>query len=103
MALAERLIGKGFDIRIHDSYVKLSQLLGKNREFIEREIPHLDRLLVEAPLQALLEAELIVVGHADAATRALIAEHAAGRHIIDLAGHADLRAAPAASYEGICW
>ncbi len=103
VALAERLIGKGFDIRIHDSYVKLSQLLGKNREFIEREIPHLDRLLVEAPLQALLEAELIVVGHADAATRALIAEHAAGRHIIDLAGHADLRAAPAASYEGICW
>lgn len=102
VVLAERLIGKGFDIRIHDSYVKLSQLLGKNREFIEREIPHLDRLLVAQPLDALREAELVVVGHADAATRALIVAHAEGKHIIDLAGHADLRA-PGVSYEGICW
>jgi GDP-mannose 6-dehydrogenase len=102
VVLAERLIGKGFSIRIHDSYVKLSQLLGKNREFIEREIPHLDRLLVAQPLDALREAELVIVGHADAATRALIVAHAEGRHIIDLAGHADLRA-PGVSYEGICW
>lgn len=102
VVLAERLIGKGFNIRIHDSYVKLSQLLGKNREFIEREIPHLDRLLVAQPLDALREAELVIVGHADAATRALIVAHAKGKHIIDLAGHGDLRA-PGVSYEGICW
>ncbi len=102
--LAERLIGKGFDLRIHDAYVKLSQLLGKNREFIEREIPHLDRLLVEQPQQALVDARVVVVGHADANTRALIASWAQGegRRVIDLSGYADLRDG-ASCYEGICW
>ena len=104
--LAERLIGKGFDLRIHDPYVKLSQLLGKNREFIEREIPHLDRLLVEQPQQALAEAQVVVVGHADAATRAFVAIWAAqgsGRRVIDLSGYADLRVVAPLAYEGICW
>lgn len=106
--LAERLIGKGFPIRIHDSYVKLSQLLGKNREFIEREIPHLDRLLVEQPQQALDEAELVIVGHADAETRARIAQSALarGQRVVDLAGYAELRALAESRpelYEGICW
>ncbi len=100
--LAERLIGKGFELAIYDGHVKLSRLLGKNREFIDREIPHLDRLLVERAEQALEGAEVIVVGHADAKTRAKIVEAAAGRRIVDLAGYAEL-AATGAAYEGICW
>ena len=107
VALAEQLLGKGFDISIFDGFVKISRLLGKNKEFIEREIPHLDRLLQETPEAALAEAEVIVVGHADAeARRALIAALAPGKRILDLSGYADLRAAAAATgadYEGICW
>lgn len=103
VVLAERLLGKGFDLSIFDNFVKISRLLGKNKDFIEREIPHLDRLLKEDALSVLQGAEVIVVGHADAATRALIAEHAAGKRIIDLSGYADLRQAPGALYEGICW
>lgn len=103
VALAERLLGKGFDLRIYDGFVKLSRLLGKNKEFIEREIPHLDRLLCETPEAALRDAQVIVVGHADAATRQAVARHAAGRRIVDLSGYADLRDAGAAEYEGICW
>jgi GDP-mannose 6-dehydrogenase len=103
VVLAERLLGKGFELSIFDNFVKISRLLGKNKDFIEREIPHLDRLLKEDARSVLQGAEIIVVGHADAATRALIAEHAAGKRIIDLSGYADLRQAPAALYEGICW
>jgi GDP-mannose 6-dehydrogenase len=102
VVLAERLIGRGFELAIYDSHVKLSRLLGKNREFIDREIPHLDRLLVERAEQALEGAEVVVVGHADAKTRAKIVEAAAGRRIVDLAGYAELAAAGAV-YEGICW
>jgi len=101
--LAEQLLGKGFDIGIHDPFVKVSRLLGKNREFIEREIPHLDKLLADEPEPLLASAEVIVVGHADAPTRQLIAANAQGRRIVDLAGYADLRDAPGAVYEGICW
>ncbi|WP_077034664.1 nucleotide sugar dehydrogenase [Pelomonas sp. KK5] len=103
VALAEQLLGKGFEIAIFDRFVKLSQLLGKNKEFIEREIPHLDRLLRETPEAALDGAEVIVVGHADAEARQVIAAMAPGKRIIDLSGYADLRDSGAAEYEGICW
>lgn len=103
VTLAERLLGKGFDLSIYDKFVKVSRLLGKNKEFIDREIPHLDRLLRESPEQALEGAEVVVVGHADAAARSMIVERAAGRRIIDLSGYAELRTAGAAQYEGICW
>lgn len=103
VALAEQLLGKGFEISIFDRFVKLSQLLGKNKEFIEREIPHLDRLLCETPEAALEGAEVIVVGHADAEARKLIAALAPGKRIVDLSGYAELRDSAAAEYEGICW
>ena len=102
VALAERLLGKGFELSIFDSFVKLSQLLGKNKEFIEREIPHLEKLLRDDAGQALQDAEVIVVGHADAEARQVIARHAAGRRIVDLSGYAELRNCGAV-YEGICW
>jgi GDP-mannose 6-dehydrogenase len=102
VTLAERLLGRGFELAIHDGFVKISRLLGKNKEFIDREVPHLDRLLAATPADALKDAQVIVVGHADSATRQLIATAAAGRRIIDLAGYAELRECDA-RYEGICW
>jgi GDP-mannose 6-dehydrogenase len=77
--------------------------LGKNKEFIDREIPHLDRLLLDTPERTLTDAAVVVVGHADVAARRAIAAAAAGRRIIDLAGYEELRGAGAAEYEGICW
>lgn len=102
VALAERLLGKGFDLVIFDRFVKISRLLGKNKEFIEREIPHLERLLAESPEDALENAEVIVIGHADAEARVAIVAKANGRRIVDLSGYAELRDA-GADYEGICW
>ena len=80
-----------------------ADLLGKNREFIDREIPHLDRLLKATPEDALEGAEIAVVGHADASTRHAIVARAPQLRIVDLCGYADLRVAPARKYEGICW
>ena len=103
VTLAERLLGKGFEIAIYDNFVKISRLLGKNKEFIDREIPHLNRLLQETPEQVLEGADVIVVGHADAAARQAIVAAAKGRRVIDLSGYAELRDADAGEYEGICW
>jgi len=103
VALAERLLGKGFELSIFDDFVKVSRLLGKNKEFIEREIPHLERLLSDDAEAVLHDAEVIVIGHAGAEVRRVIAQRAAGRRIVDLSGYADLRDSGAAEYEGICW
>ena len=101
--LAERLLGNGFELAIFDSFVKLSRLLGKNKDFIDREIPHLDRLLRETPEATLLGAEVVVVGHADQETRRAIAARGGALRIVDLFGYADLRTISGVDYEGICW
>ena len=103
VTLAERLLGKGFDLAIYDAFVKISRLLGKNKEFIDREIPHLDRLLRETAEEALEGAEVVVIGHADKAARDAIIAKASKLRVIDLSGYADLGGAPFAEYEGICW
>jgi GDP-mannose 6-dehydrogenase len=66
-------------------------------------VPHLDRLLAPTPEEALDGAQVIVVGHADAAARQAIVANAEGRRIVDLSGYAELRESAAAEYEGICW
>jgi GDP-mannose 6-dehydrogenase len=103
VVLAEKLLGKGFDLTIYDKFVKIARLLGKNKEYIDREIPHLDKLLQETPDAALARAEIVVVGHADAETRQRIIALAKGARVVDLNGYADLRGAGFAEYEGICW
>lgn len=103
VVLAERLLGKGFELSIFDRFVKVSRLLGKNKEFIEREIPHLDRFLCDSAEAAVEGANVIVVGHADADARKAIAGAARGKRIVDLSGYADLRNVSGSEYEGICW
>ena len=103
VVLAERLLGKGFELAIYDKFVKIARLLGKNKEYIDREIPHLDKLLQDTPDAVLARAEVVVVGHADAETRQRIIAFARGARVVDLNGYADLREAGFAAYEGICW
>jgi GDP-mannose 6-dehydrogenase len=101
--LAERLIGKGFDVSIFDRYVEVSRLIGSNREFIDREIPHLERLLTRTPEETLERAEVILVGHVGPAEIAAIVDGHRGRTIIDLQGVGELEALQGADYRGICW
>lgn len=100
--LAERLIGKGFDLRIFDRSVQVARLLGTNRAYIEREIPHIERLLVGSPAEALEGGRLAVVGHVGREDRAELFAHLGDHAVIDLAGLPELRA-HAASYQGLCW
>lgn len=103
VTLAEKLIGKGYDLAIFDPYVDSSRLLGKNREFIEREIPHFERLMAATAADAIARSETIVVGHASPETQAAIAEGHGGRPVIDLQGARALQAVDGMAYEGICW
>jgi GDP-mannose 6-dehydrogenase len=69
LELAERLLGKGFELRIHDPAVQLSALHGSNRAFLEERLPHISRLLCERIEAALADAEVVVIGHGSAAYR----------------------------------
>ena len=81
--LAERLLGKGYDLRIYDDNVAVSRLMGANREFIESRLPHLGDLLADSIDDVLAHADVMVVGCKDPAVLAAL-DAAGDRTIIDL-------------------
>lgn len=103
VVLAERLIGKGFELAIFDRDVDMARLVGANRDYIDQEIPHLERLLQPTPEAALSGAGVIVVGHVEKAEIAAIAAGHRGRSIVDLQGIGDLQRLDGVEYQGICW
>ncbi len=102
VALAERLIGKGYSLRIVDPYVDASRLMGKNKEFIEREIPHFVELMARDAEDAVDAAEIIVYGHATGVDKGAIIERGVGKVLIDLSGDRDLELC-GADYRGVGW
>src|SRR5579863_758720 len=65
--IIERLIGKGYDLRIFDRNVNLAKLVGANRDFILNRIPHISRLMVDG-IDAIIEhAETVVISNNDPA------------------------------------
>lgn len=103
VTMAERLIGKGLRLSIHDPNVQLSRVLGANRRYIDQTIPHLAQLLTE-DLDALIDqSELIVLGLNDKdLVERLIARAQPGQEVLDLVslpGRERLQA----QYRGICW
>ena len=103
MILAERLLGRGYGLRIFDRSVEVARLTGSNRAYIEREIPHLERLLAPEPAAALEGAGLVVLGHVGHADRPALLAALRGHRVLDLAGIAEVRNHPGISYQGLCW
>jgi GDP-mannose 6-dehydrogenase len=100
--LAERLLGKGFDVHIYDPVVHPDRLIGANRRYMESRLPHLERLLVHEPGDALLGADVAIVAMRSPAVSAALARHQPGR-LIDLIGclGSELESLP--GYEGLGW
>ncbi len=100
--LAERLIGKGFDVKIFDPIVNPERLIGSNLRYIESRLPHLRRLLVGTADEALVDADAALVATSDAsALRAL--RTSPPKWILDLHGRLgdDIEQLP--GYEGVGW
>ncbi|QKT02455.1 nucleotide sugar dehydrogenase [Ectothiorhodospiraceae bacterium 2226] len=61
----ERLIGKGFDLKLYDRNVNLARLVGANRDYILNRIPHIARLMATRVDDVLEHGETLVVGNGD--------------------------------------
>ena len=103
VTLAERLLGKGYDLRIFDRHVDTARLVGSNRAFIEKEIPHLDRLLVGTVEEALDGAPLIILGHLGADDRKTLLAHLVSQSVLDLSGMPEVQDHKGIEYRGLCW
>jgi GDP-mannose 6-dehydrogenase len=100
--LAERLIGKGFEVSIFDPIVNPDRLVGSNKRQVEAKLPHLNRLLAHSPDEALERADVAVVSSADPdLVEALLA--APPDVVLDLHGKLGARVEQLPGYEGIGW
>jgi len=100
--LTERLIGKGYDLRIYDANVALAAIHGANREYILERIPHISRLMVPRVEDVLDHASTIVIGNAAPEFREVPRLLREDQTIIDLVRVTESRSV-AGAYEGICW
>jgi GDP-mannose 6-dehydrogenase len=100
--LAERLIGKGFEVRIYDPIVNPERLMGSNLRYIESRLPHLGRLLFTTPREALQGSEAAVVATSD---HTVVDElrAASPSWILDLHGRLGAEIERLPGYEGIGW
>jgi GDP-mannose 6-dehydrogenase len=100
--LAERLIGKGFDVQVYDPIINPDRLVGTNKRHVESKLPHLNRLLVSRPDEALAGAQVAIVAHSDQAVRdALLAVRPPT--VIDLQGNLGPAIEQLPGYQGLGW
>ena len=100
--LTERLIGKGYDLRVYDRNVSLACLHGANRDYILNKIPHISRLMVPHIDDVLAHAQTVVIGNA-APEFAEVPRHIGeGQTVIDFVRICDSRSVLGV-YEGLCW
>ena len=97
----ERLIGKGYDVRIYDKNVQIAKLVGANRDFILNRIPHVSGLMVDDIDAVLKHAETIVIGTNDPDFGAVPERLRERQCIVDMVRIANFKSANGA-YESIC-
>ena len=98
--LIETLFGRGYDIRVYDESIKLPDLVGTNKSFLKREIPHISSLILPTVSDVLRHSEVVVLTPAFRGTTPAL------RHdqcLIDLNGVLQLDKFSGGSYDGICW
>jgi GDP-mannose 6-dehydrogenase len=103
VTLVERLIGKGIDVAIYDREVSQARLIGANREFIEREIPHVWTLFRPSVADVLAHGETIVIGNGSKEFRGIEPQLGPGQMVVDLVRAFGARRSDGRRYEGICW
>jgi GDP-mannose 6-dehydrogenase len=99
--LVEMLLGKGCQVTIHDRDVSRASIIGANKEYVEREIPHLWSLMRDTTSEVIDSGDIVVIGNSSKEYRNLGAA-LDGKIVIDLARAVSGRTS-GSDYHGICW
>lgn len=99
--VVESLLGKGFEIRIYDKNVKVSELTGTNKDFIMAKIPHLQHFVSDDLEAVCRESDVLVVTNKEKEFADLLARYP-NKIVVDLVRqwkNVDY----AGRYEGLSW
>lgn len=102
VTLIETLIGKGFELTIYDRDVSLARLVGANKEYIEREIPHISKLMRDTIDGVLSASDIVIIGNQAEEFRGVAERLRKDQQLVDLVRLFDGRTSND-NYQGICW
>jgi len=102
VTVIERLLGKGLRVLIYDRDVQLARVFGANKEYIEREIPHISELMRPELESVVSASEVIVIANKSKEFLGIGDSLRSEQTIIDLVRLFD-SAPPVGNYSGIGW
>jgi len=100
--LAETLLGKGYELRIHDPILNPATLIGTNRQYIESKLPHLRRIFSATPAEAIAGTDVAIVPFSTPDVIDALRQSPPAR-VLDLEGRLGPEIEALAGYEGISW
>jgi GDP-mannose 6-dehydrogenase len=103
VTLAEALIGKGIELRIYDKNVSLARLVGANKDYIEKEIPHISSLMRDTVDEVVADADVIVIGNKAPEFVEAITKIGDDKIVYDLVRVLNCVETAPSGYEGVCW
>lgn len=102
VTLIETLIGKGMELVIYDRDVSLARLFGANKDYIEREIPHISQLMRGSMAEVLTTSDIIVIGNKAEEFLEIEGQLRRDQVVIDFVRLFKGRVSDE-NYQGICW
>ena len=103
VTLIETLIGKGLQVKIFDADVFLAKLFGANKEYIQREIPHISQLVCQDVQEVIRESEVIVIAKPSPNIDKEVLPYVDEKIVVDLVRIKPELGDMPAGYEGIGW
>lgn len=103
--IIERLLGKGYDIKIFDRNVHFSQLLGANKEYILKKIPFISNFVTDNHKDVIDHSEVIVIVNKDAEFQTILVDlnNDDDKIIYDLVNMNLVNQSKLKNYIGIAW
>jgi GDP-mannose 6-dehydrogenase len=103
VSLAEMLIGKGLSLSVYDGSVAHAGLIGANREYIEREIPHIWSVMRGSIDEVVESSDVIVIGNDAPEFREIQPLLKGDQIVVDLVRALAPGPSDDGHYRGICW
>ncbi len=97
------LVGKGYEVLLHDSHINVARLVGANRAFLEREIPYLERQFRSDAREVVRHSDVVVIANRHPTYRALpdwLEGHQVGVDLVRLLEPAQFKKG---RYVGLAW
>ena len=104
LEVIETMIGKGFHVGIYDEFVSIARLVGANKEYIQKEIPHVSSLMRSSAEELVRESDVVVVSTASERFREILAKnYRPDQMVVDLIRIVEKSQTIGSNYYGINW